>query len=53
MSSRNGLTKTVTATAAVIALAYGATRLAFRVRQAIQNMKIIQSVDTGSVWTTE
>lgn len=32
---------------------YAAARIALRANRAWQNMKIIESVDTGSVWTTE
>ncbi|WP_173922472.1 hypothetical protein [Agromyces sp. Marseille-P2726] len=53
MSTVTGITKTMTVTGLAVAAVYGATRVALRARRAWRNMKIIQSVDTGSVWTTE
>ncbi len=40
-------------TGLAIAATYSAARVAVRARRAWRNKKIIQSVDTGSVWTTK
>jgi hypothetical protein len=40
-------------TGLAVAATYGAARVAARGRRAWRNKKIIQSVDTGSVWTTK
>jgi hypothetical protein len=53
MSTVTGVTKKLTVTGLLIAAIYAAVRAALRGRRAWKNMKIIQSVDTGSVWTTE
>lgn len=53
MSSAVGFTKTVTLAGLAVAVAYTITRVALRARRAWRNMKIIKSVDTGSVWTTD
>ncbi len=53
MSTAAGFTKTITVTGLAAAAIYGAARVTLRARRAWRNMKIIQSVDTGSVWTTE
>lgn len=53
MSSGITVTKNVAATTLTVAAVFAAARVALRARQAWRNMKIIQSVDTGSVWTTE
>ncbi|MGO4689734.1 hypothetical protein [Glaciibacter sp. 2TAF33] len=53
MNSGIQFAKNVTATGLGVAAVYGAALVALRARRAWKNMKIIQSVDTGSVWTTE
>ena len=57
MSSTRGFTnrpiRRSTMTGRAVTAAYGAARVAVRARRAWQNKKIIQSVDTGSVWTTK
>lgn len=53
MNSIISFTRTVTVTGLVLTGTYGAIWAVFRGRRAWRNMKIIQSVDTGSVWTTE
>jgi hypothetical protein len=53
MSSANELARTMTLTGILVAAVYGATRVVLRGRRAWRNVKIIKSVDTGSVWTTE
>jgi hypothetical protein len=40
------------ATGIALAAGYGAARVALRARRAWRNKTIIESVDTGSVWTT-
>lgn len=53
MSFAIRFTKILTVASVQVATVYAAARVAFRGRRAWQNMKVIQSVDTGSVWTTE
>ncbi len=53
MSALVGFTKAVTLTTLAAAAVYGIARLALRAREALRNVKIIKSVDTGSVWTTD
>ncbi|MDR5699094.1 hypothetical protein [Agromyces aerolatus] len=53
MSSGTDVTKRVAVTGLTVAAVYAAARVGLRARRAWRNMKIIQSVDTGSVWTTE
>ena len=53
MSSAIGFTKTVTLAGLTLAATYSITRVALRARRAWRNVKIIKSVDTGSVWTTD
>lgn len=45
--------KTVATVSLISTALYGGVRGALRARTAWKNMKVIQSVDTGSVWTTE
>jgi hypothetical protein len=56
MSSATGVTDRPihlsTRTGLAVAAVYGGARVALRARRAWRNKKIIESVDTGSVWTT-
>lgn len=52
MSTTSSIRPLVT-TALVVTALYAAVRGSLRGRRAWKNMKIIQAVDTGSVWTTK
>lgn len=53
MSAVIGWAKTITLTGLAAAALYASARVVLRGRRAWRNMKIIKSVDTGSVWTTD
>jgi hypothetical protein len=53
MSNVAGITKALTLTGLAVATAAGPALVTLRLRRAWRNMKTIQSVDTGSVWTTK
>ena len=57
MSAATGVThrpiRRSATTGLAVAAVYSAARVAVRARRAWRNKKIIQSVDTGSVWTTK
>ena len=53
MESKISFVRNVTVFGVVVAVVYTGGRAALRGRRVWRNVKIIKSVDTGSVWTTE